>query len=154
MKQNFDFKRNRTFITLGIFWTIIFAAMSFYWAMGGMVGVRSLGGAIYEMSLDPEPSFIVIVWLTGFVKLLGAVWLSLLLISWRNPIIIKVFYFVIKVAGIFLFLYGLLNFITISMSAFGLLEFDLDTHATLWRLVFWEPFWMIGGICYFLAVKK
>ncbi|WP_227004073.1 hypothetical protein [Salicibibacter halophilus] len=48
-------RNNYWFITLGIIWTAIFAGMSFYWAMGGMLGVRSLGGAIYEMSLNPEP---------------------------------------------------------------------------------------------------
>ncbi|WP_096186037.1 hypothetical protein [Evansella halocellulosilytica] len=83
-------KINKFFIFLGVIWTLLFAGMSFYWAMGGMIGVRSLGGAIYEQSLSPV----------------------------------------------------------------GILDFDLDRHATLWRLLFWEPYWMIGGICYFFSIKK
>ncbi|MCT1904645.1 DUF3995 domain-containing protein [Oceanobacillus sojae] len=145
---------NTWWLTLGVVWSVIFAGMSFYWAMGGMLGVRSLGGAIYEMSFDPEPSFILIVWLTGFAKLLGAVLLLLLPVPWRNAAISKVLYYLIKIAGVFLFLYGLLNFITISLSAFAILDMNLEVHATFWRLVFWEPFWMAGGICYFFSVKK
>ncbi|MGM0878688.1 MAG: hypothetical protein ACQEWV_29390 [Bacillota bacterium] len=60
-------KRNYWFIAMGIVWTVIFSGMSFYWAMGGLLGVRSLGGAIYEMSLNPPPSFVIIVWLTGLI---------------------------------------------------------------------------------------
>lgn len=147
-------QKNSWFITLGIIWTLLFAGISFYWAMGGMLGARSLGGAIYEMALNPDPSFIRIVWLTGFIKLLGVVLLLLPFIQWKRTIIVRVLYVVIKAAGIFFFLYGLLNFITISLSAFNILDFDLDDFATFWRLIFWEPYWMLGGIFYFFAVKK
>ncbi len=154
MEKNSYFRRNHWFVALGIAWTVIFAGMSFYWAMGGMLGVRSLGGAIYEMSINPEPSFIAVVWLTGVIKLIGVVLLLLLFVRWGNDVIAKILYFLTKTAGVFLFLYGLLNFITISMSVFDILDFDLDSYATCWRLTFWEPFWMVGGVCYFFAVKR
>lgn len=147
-------KPNKRVLYTGAAWTILFAAMSFYWAMGGMLGVRSLGGEIYEMSLNPEPSFVMVVWITGFVKLFGAVLLAMLLIEWKKSWMQKGLYYMTKVAGVFLFLYGLLNFITISLHAAGVLNFELDSYATFWRLVFWEPFWMIGGLFYFFAVKK
>lgn len=121
---------------------------------GRIVWCQVSGGVIYEMSLNPEPSFILIVWLTGFAKLLGAVLLLLLLVPWRNAAVSKVLYYISKIAGVFLFVYGFLNFITISMSAFAILDMDLEAHAIFWRLVFWEPFWMAGGICYFFSVKK
>ncbi|MCK0471109.1 DUF3995 domain-containing protein [Halalkalibacter sp. APA_J-10(15)] len=147
-------KRNNTIIVMGIVWTVIFSGMSFYWAMGGMIGVRSLGGSIYEMSLDPSPSFVAVVWLSGFIKLLGVIVLSMLFVQWKKLIIIKILYYITKGVGIFLFLYGFLNFVTITLSAFAILDFDLENDATFWRLTFWEPFWMIGGIFYFFSVKK
>lgn len=147
-------QRNYTVITLGIVWTIIFSGMSFYWAMGGLLGIRSLGGSIYEMSLNPSPSFIMIVWLTGFVKLLGIILLLLLLVQWKKPMINKTFYYVTKIVGVFLFLYGFLNFVTITLSTVNVLDFELDSYATFWRLLFWEPFWMVGGVFYFYSVKK
>lgn len=147
-------KTNKYFLYLGVMWTILFAGMSFYWAMGGMIGVRSLGGAIYEQSLNPDPSFITIVWVTGFIKLLGAVLLLLLLVNWRNSWIRTILYFITKISGILLFLYGLLNFITITLSAVEILDFELDRYATFWRLLFWEPYWMIGGILYFFSITR
>lgn len=150
----FYLSSNYWFITLGIVWTVIFAGMSFYWAAGGMLGVRSLGGAVYEMSINPDPSFIIIVWLTGFIKLFGVILLLMLLVQWRMLIITKMLYYITKIVGVLLFLYGLLNFITISMSVFHILDFDLDSYATFWRLTFWEPFWMAGGVFYFFAVKR
>lgn len=145
---------NKLFITLGIGWTSVFAIMSFYWATGGMAGVRSLGGEIYEISLNPELSFIIVVWMTGFIKLLGVILLLMLLVRWRSIIKAKSLYYITKFVGILLFLYGLLNFTTISLSAFNILDFNLDGYATFWRLVFWEPFWMIGGLFYFYSVRK
>ena len=147
-------RNNYLFITLGIVWTVIFAGMSFYWAAGGMVGVRSLGGAVYDMAINPNPSFINIVSLTGFIKLLGVIILLMLFVQWRNPIITRMLYYTTKIVGVLIFLYGLLNFITISMSVFDILDFDLDSYATFWRLAFWEPFWMAGGVFYFFTVKR
>jgi hypothetical protein len=147
-------RNNYLFITLGIVWTVIFAGMSFYWAAGGMVGVRSLGGAVYDMAINPNPSFINIVWLTGFIKLLGVILLLMLFVQWRNPIITRMLYYITKIVGVLIFLYGLLNFITISMGVFDILDFDLDSYATFWRLAFWEPFWMAGGVFYFFTVKR
>ncbi|MCM3764503.1 hypothetical protein [Neobacillus niacini] len=82
--------RNDWCIVLGMIWTIIFSGMSFYWAMGGMLGVRSLGGSIYQMSQNPSPSFVMIVWLTGVIKLLGFLFLLMLLVQWKKPIIPRI----------------------------------------------------------------
>ncbi len=55
-----------------------------------------------------------------------------------------------KCAGILLFLYRFLNFITITLSLFHVLDFDLELYAVLWRLFFWELFWMPGGVFTFI----
>ena len=107
-------KKNYWMIAFRMVWTVIFEAMSFYWAMGGLIGARSLGGSIYEMSLNPPKSFVIVLWLTGIIKLFGLLLLSLLLIQWRKPIISSVLFFVTKIVGIILFFYGFLNFITIT----------------------------------------
>ncbi|ETI68485.1 hypothetical protein BAVI_12369 [Neobacillus vireti LMG 21834] len=141
-------------LSFGVLWTILFSGLSFYWAMGGMFGVRSLGGSIYEMALNPPPSFVKIVWITGFIKLLGALLLMMLLIKWRKSWIQTTLYLITKICGLLLFLYGLFNFITISLGAMDVLNLELERYATFWRLVFWEPYWMVGGILYFFSIKK
>ena len=95
-----------------------------------------------------------IVWLTGFIKLLGLILLLILLVQWKKPIITRILYYVAKIVGTLLFLYGLLNFVTITLSTLNILDFDLDSYATFWRLIFWEPFWMVGGVFYFFFYKK
>ena len=154
MGRSTSLKLNVRFIYLGMIWSILFGGMSFYWAMGGLSGLKSLGGAIYEMSLNPSPSILAIVWLTGVIKLLGAGLLAMLLMKLKNPLINRLLYYVTKIAGTILFLYGAMNIITISLHALHILEFDLDRYATFWRLAFWEPFWMAGGIFYLFAAKK
>jgi hypothetical protein len=144
----------KVFLYIGVIWTILFSGLSFYWAMGGRFGVRSLGGAIYEMALNPEPSFVKIVWTTGFIKLLGVVLLMIQLIKWRKSWILTSLYLITKICGLLLFLYGLFNFTTISLSAMGVLKLELDQYATFWRLVLWEPYWMFGGMFYFFSIKK
>lgn len=139
---------------IGIVWTLLFAMMSIYWAMGGMIGIRSLGGSIYEQALNPEPSFVAIVWITGLIKLFGAILLIMSRVQWQSPRMRFCIYLSVKMAGIFIFLYGLLNFTTIGLHAIDMLDFALDRYATAWRLLFWEPFWMVGGISYYFSVEK
>ena len=138
-------------ICAGIGWTLLFAAMSFYWASGGMIGVESLGGAIYEKAMERDPEFAAVVWATGFVKLAGAIPLILLLRNGPGGSFRRLLARFCMVVGALLFLYGLANFVTISLAGMNVLDFDLSRYALVWRLVFWEPFWMAGGWLYFAA---
>lgn len=146
-------KHGNGVIYAGVGWTLLFAAMSFYWAAGGMIGVESLGGAIYEKALERDPDFVPVVWATGFIKLAGAVLLLLLLFirNERHAIFRRLLAWISMGAGILLFLYGLGNFITVALAGLNVLDFDLSDYAVTWRLIFWEPFWMAGGLLYFAA---
>lgn len=53
----------RTYIYAGFIWCFLFALISFYWAGGGMLGAKTLGGFIYKKAMEREPSFITLVWL-------------------------------------------------------------------------------------------
>jgi len=144
--------RTAWFIYVGMVWTLLFAFMSFYWAAGGMIGVKSLGGQIYQMALNRDPEFIPVVWTTGFVKLGGVLLLFCLM---RNgSLLTKInrwLAYSSMSAGILMILYGAGNFSTISLSAIHVLDFDLEPYAIKWRLLFWEPFWIVGGILYVFA---
>ncbi|MCJ8013223.1 DUF3995 domain-containing protein [Paenibacillus sp. KQZ6P-2] len=141
-------------IYLGVTWSLLFAVMSFYWAAGGMIGVESLGGEIYKKAMERDPAFISVVWVTGVVKLGGAILLLLLLKTSINKKIRKMLSLFCIVAGVFMILYGLGNFTTISLAGLNVLHFDMSAYAIKWRLIIWEPFWMIGGILYVLAGRR
>ncbi|WP_249312920.1 DUF3995 domain-containing protein [Lederbergia citrea] len=144
------FKSKKLYIYAGFIWCFLFALMSFYWASGGMIGTKSLGGSIYQHALEREEAFITVVWITGFVKLGGGLVLLLLLRDW-SKIINRILYFLSFIGGVFLFLYGMANFITILLSSFGLLSLQINNFALSWRLFFWEPFWMLGGFLFILS---
>lgn len=90
-------------IIAGAIWSFVFAIMSFYWALGGMIGVESLGGKIYQLALERNPQFILLVWITGFIKVIGGVFLLLMLMNRLPDFIKKSLYWISIVAGIFLF---------------------------------------------------
>lgn len=144
----------KLFAYAGIIWTLLFAGMSFYWAAGGMLGVRSLGGEIYQRALEQDPSFVPIVWATGVIKLGGVILLWLVIMQVGPDPFRKTVMVICIVVGVLMALYGLLNMLTISLAAFGILNFQLDAYATGWRLAFWEPFWILGGVLYILTAVK
>jgi hypothetical protein len=141
---------NKIYIYAGAIWCFGFALMSFYWAVGGMAGTKSLGGVIYQKILVREAGFIALVWVTGFFKLFGGMFLLLLLKRW-TLLINRIFYLLSLVGGIFIFLYGLANFITLLLSSIGLLSLQIDHYALKGRLLFWEPFWMLGVVLFILS---
>jgi hypothetical protein len=54
--------------------------MSFYWALGGELGLNTLGLGI--QSLAHDPGFIALVWLTGIAKALGGLFALTLARPW------------------------------------------------------------------------
>ncbi|MCD9022002.1 DUF3995 domain-containing protein [Cohnella silvisoli] len=138
-------------IICGVIWSLLFAFMSFYWASGGMLGVDTLGGEIYRQAVLRNEGFILIVWLTGIAKVLGALLLLSLFIHWKKKLIIRAIYFITLIVGIFLLIYGLINFVTIFLSLIHILNLSIDNRSAWWRLLFWEPFWMLGGVFYMIS---
>lgn len=137
----------------GVVWCTVFAAMTFYWAGGGMLGVRSLGGVIYQKALSGDADFLAVVRLTGYAKLLGGLFLLLLLRKWPRPVN-KALYYLSLAGGGLLFMYGLANFITLILDWMDVLKLAIEPYSRTWRLWFWEPFWMLGGILFLLSGMK
>ncbi|MBS4197124.1 DUF3995 domain-containing protein [Lederbergia citri] len=143
----------KIYIYSGCIWCVLFGFMSFYWALGGMIGVKTLGGTILKHAMERDSSFILIVWITGFLKLGGGLFLLLLLKSWPQKVH-RIIYFIALIGGLFLFLYGLANFITLLLAFIGQLSMEIEGYALKWRLFFWEPFWMLGGVLFILSSSK
>jgi hypothetical protein len=85
--------------------------MSFYWAGGG-----TLGPEISRQSVLRDEGFILVVWITGAAKAAGALVLLALTIRWNSGLIRTALCFAAMIGGIFLFLYGLLNFAAVLLA--------------------------------------
>lgn len=142
-------------ITWGIVWSLLFALMSFYWASGGKLGVHTLGPEISRQADLRDGGFILIVWLTGVAKVAGAVLLLALKIKWNSVLLQAAFRIAAMVGGVLLVLYGLFNFVAVLLVLAQVLDLPaIDSYSAWWRLFFWEPFWMLGGLLYFLPAGR
>jgi hypothetical protein len=125
--------------------------MSFYWAGGGKLGVDTLGPEISRQADLRDEAFILIVWITGAAKVAGALVLLALTIRWNSGLIRTALRFAVMIGGAFLFLYGLLNFAAVLLALVRMLSLPVAPYSAWWRLLFWEPFWMAGGLLYFVS---
>lgn len=146
--------RNSWPIVAAMIWSFLFGLTSFYWASGGMIGGATLGGEIYQMALARETNFIIVLWLTGIIKIAAGILLWIMLKDGKDAFFNRIVYFAIFISGIFLFIYGLLNFTTILLSILNILDLKIDSYARWWRLLFWEPYWMLGGILYIISSRR
>src|SRR5260370_37856845 len=54
-------------------WGLAFAAISFYWGLGGTLGLDTLGGSLERLARAHDRTLLIAVWVTGFLKLVASV---------------------------------------------------------------------------------
>lgn len=131
------------------------AAVSCYWALGGMWGLSSLGGRLEELARARDPALIRIVWVVVVVKVIaGAVALALVR-SWgqrlpRRLLLIAAWFGAVVLTG-----WG-----TLQELAVGLIAADVTTPAQrpgvvvlVGRLLFWEPWFVVWGVSLGFAAR-
>lgn len=67
-------------------WCCVFAVMSFHWAVGGTVGLRTVSPGLQELALTRDPGFVAILWITGVLKVIGGLLALALVRSWNQTI--------------------------------------------------------------------
>lgn len=138
-------------------WAFVFALMSFYWGLGGMIGVETLGTGISELAESREPTMMLMTWVTGVLKFAAGVAVLALVQPWGRLFPRWLLRFGVWTAGILFTLYGLANLVQHGLMVFGINEIAamVGTHtAALWHFLFWDAFWLLGGILFILAVRR
>ncbi len=137
-------------------WSMLFAALSFYWAAGGLVGAGTIGPAVEGPALAREPAFVALLWATAVLKLIAAAlafallrqrprwaprWL-LLLAGWG--------------AATLLSLYALANLVQHLLIVAGVVDVPagLGRAALPWHLLLWDPIWLSGGLLFNLTAIR
>ena len=60
---------------------LLYAAVSFYWAVGGTAGIGTLGGRLEELGRAGDPAVLWLAGVAGVLKVAGAV---LAIATWRE----------------------------------------------------------------------
>ncbi|MBK8020633.1 MAG: DUF3995 domain-containing protein [Chloroflexi bacterium] len=135
-------------------WSFIFAALSFYWAMGGTAGAETLGVAFQDPEVVGDPSFVAVVWFSAFLKLLLGVFALLLVRTWVGHPSRRLILALAWGSGILLTLYGGALVIQHALMALRILDIP-DSIGSLWavgwHLFLWDPFWMMGCMLFLIA---
>lgn len=135
-------------------WAFIFAAVSFYWALGGTVGLATLGTTLYALALARDPVAIAVGgWGAGAAKLLGG-FLPLALLSCRMlPRFRRALRVLAGAGGIGMALYGGASLVQHSLMLTGAIALPagLGLFGARWHLILWDPWWLLGGLLFLMA---
>jgi hypothetical protein len=138
-------------------WAFIFAAMSFYWALGGMTGAETLGTGIAELARERDSEILMITWITGILKAAAGVAVLALIQPWGRMFPRWLLRLGVWAAGIIFVVYALVNLIQHGLMGLGVNEIAPmigTSSAVLWHLLFWDPFWLLGGVLFILTVRR
>ncbi|MDQ6784545.1 MAG: DUF3995 domain-containing protein [Actinomycetota bacterium] len=128
-----------------------FAATSFYFAAGGMTGVGTLGGKIEELAHTRPPAFVAVVWFTAVLKVaLGMLALALVR-QWGRKLPRR---WVLRAAWLcagVLALYGAVQVTGVALATLGIATTSSSHSVLLWRLLLWEPWFLVWGLLLGLA---
>lgn len=146
-----DGDMRRTAALAAAAWAVLFAVPSFYWALGGDFGTGTIAADVDEALGAAAEAWII--GLTGVLKLaLAALALSFLVddlpVPRRSRVALG------WLVALALGLYGIANFAGHALMLAGLDDIPpaLGRTAVHWHTFFWDPYWLLGGVLFGLAV--
>ena len=133
-------------------WGLVFAAISFYWGSGGTVLADTVWGSL-PTSAPERTTLFVAVWVTGFLKVLGAVLALALVTSWGTRLPRRPLALLGSAAAVILSLYGGVNVFFEALVVSGALKPSepVDWKPLLWHLYLWDMSFLVWGILFGLA---
>lgn len=125
-----------------------FVVPSLYWVLGGTALLDTLGGVIEERARARDRTLLVVTWATVMVKAMGGLLPLALVQPWGRRLPSRLLRFTAWTGAICLVLYGALQTLTVGLAYFGAIEFTgpIDERALRWRLLLWEPWFLVWGI--------
>jgi uncharacterized protein DUF3995 len=134
-------------------WGLAFAAISFYWGVGGTLGLDTIGGSLERLARAHDRTSLIAVWVTGFVKVAVALLALALAGTWaarlpRRPVTVLGW-----VAATFLTLYGGILVVAEALVAIGAITpaQPVDWKPLLWHLYVWDMSFLVWGILFGVA---
>lgn len=130
-------------------WAFLFAALSFYWGLGGRAGAVTLGPALMAAAADPW--FVATgLWGVGVVKALGGLVALGLVQPWGRRLPRCLLRAAAWVGGRLALLYGAASLVQHALMLTGVIAAPagLGRIAARWHLLLWDPWWILGGVLF------
>ncbi|WP_369141867.1 DUF3995 domain-containing protein [Streptomyces sp. R44] len=133
-------------------WGFLFAVPSFVWALGGTFGVQStVAPSLVKLAHDRVPWFLAVLWVTGFLKLFGAL-IGIGLTRRRGKWTGRLLVFCGFGAAVLLVWHGcqfVVHGVLVEAGARAVAP-DL-AGLTRWYLYLWGPWFIAGGLAFAAA---
>jgi len=131
-------------------WGLIFALISFYWGCGGTIGLDTVGGSIERLAREHSASILVAVWVTGLLKLVGAVLALALVRPWGSKLPRRLVTLLGWTAAVLLTLYGGTLVAADALAVTGAIKprTPIARVPLLWHLWVWDMSFLIWGLLF------
>lgn len=144
-------QRYHTFAYVVAGWAFAFAAVNFYWGVGGTIGLDTLGYGMAAQARAGDSLLFLLNWISVVGKV-GIGLMALALVRWHErPRVQRLLHVAIWGAGLLITLYGVGNFIQHALMLAGTLPIASllgSPAAVRSHLLIWDPVWILGGVLF------
>lgn len=136
-------------------WGIFFAVPSFVWALGGTLGAQTtVAPDLVQLVQDGATWFIVVLWVTGFLKLLAGLIGFGLTRPWGRSMG-RLLVLCGWGAAVLLVFHGVLFVVQGLLVQVGVLDIDPELRGvSRWYLYLWGPWFIAGGVAFAAAARR
>jgi hypothetical protein len=132
-------------------WAFLFAALSFYWALGGTVGAETVSPAIAQLARAHVPWVIAALWISALLKVVSGLVALALVQPWGSRVPRWILLLLAWGAGTLLFGHGGLFFAVGVLALSGTIHVSTPAAVLHWYTFLWGPWWLLGGLLFLLA---
>lgn len=124
------------------------ALISVYWAVGGTIGLDTVGGGLEDLARSDDVRATALVWTTVVLKALAVALALALVRPWGARLPRPLLLAVGGLGAAVLTLYGTLLTVVGALALTGLLATDAvtDRYALTWHVLFWDPVFLFWGL--------
>jgi Protein of unknown function (DUF3995) len=136
-------------------WAFAFAAISFYWGLGGTVGLDTLAVELERDARAGGAEVLALAVAPGIAKLALGLLALALAHPGRSPLPRRPLVVLAWLTGIGLTLYGAVMTAEKALMELGAIDVpaSFGDDRVVWYLFFWDPLWLVGGILFLLAAQ-
>jgi hypothetical protein len=135
----------------------LFAAISFYWALGGTALINTLGGQIGALAKSNSPTASLLAWGAAIAKLVGVAFALALVRAWGRRLPRRLMLILGWLGTAVLVVYGAVNTGAEALVQIGVITVPpnsgMDWYAFHWHLFLWDPYFLVWGIALGFAVR-